>query len=200
MVEQDAIPGLIADLKSGEDDRAEAAVYALASQGSRAVTALRELIAGQDGKSAAEVDARWWAVRALAEIPGPETSQALRTALTDPEASVRQGAALGLRSQPDPSCTSDLIAALDDSDPLTAQIAGDALIALGSQAVPALIDTLENGSTASRLGAARALALIGDPQAIPALFRCLDSDSMVLEHWVSEGLDRMGVGMAFFKP
>lgn len=200
MVDQDVLQSLIAGLKSGDDARAEAAVSPLSSLGRAAVSALRELLASQNGKSTAEVDARWWAVRVLAEIPGPETSQALCAALQDPDASVRQGAALGLRSQPDPGCIPALISALNDSDPLTAQMAGDALIALGSEAVLALIDTLENGPAPSRLGAARALALIGDPQAIPALFKCLDTESMVLEHWASEGLDRMGVGMSFFKP
>jgi hypothetical protein len=28
----------------------------------------------------------------------------------------------------------------------------------------------------------------------------LDSDSAVLEHWASEGLEKMGVGMSFFSP
>jgi NADPH-dependent ferric siderophore reductase len=46
----------------------------------------------------------------------------------------------------------------------------------------------------------RVLALVGDKSSIPALFEALDSDSMLIEYWANEGLERMGVGMVFFKP
>jgi HEAT repeat protein len=48
--------------------------------------------------------------------------------------------------------------------------------------------------------AMRALALIGDQRSIPLLFEALDSDSMLMEYWANEGLERMGVGMIFYKP
>jgi HEAT repeat protein len=47
---------------------------------------------------------------------------------------------------------------------------------------------------------ARILALIGDTRAVPTLFHALDDDSALIRHWVDEGLERMGIGMAFFKP
>ena len=94
----------------------------------------------------------------------------------------------------------DLIAALNDSDRLCASLAADALVSIGAAAVPALLAVLENGKPAARIEAARALALIGDTRAIPAFFKTLEGKSTLVEYWAREGLERMGVGMAFFKP
>ena len=47
---------------------------------------------------------------------------------------------------------------------------------------------------------ARALALIGDTEAIPALFKAWGEGSTMIQYWAEEGLDRMGVGMQFFIP
>jgi HEAT repeat protein len=92
-----------------------------------------------------------------------------------------------------------LVWALDDPDPLARRLAGEALEAVGSEAVPALLEVMGDGSHVARLEAARALANIGDARAIPALFEALD-DSALMEYWASEGLERMGVGMIFFNP
>jgi len=59
---------------------------------------------------------------------------------------------------------------------------------------------LNSSPQAARLEAARALALIADQRAIPSLFQALDGESALLEYWANEGLERMGVGMAFFIP
>jgi HEAT repeat protein len=50
------------------------------------------------------------------------------------------------------------------------------------------------------LEAARALALIGDQRAIPALFALLSEDSVMLDYWANEGLDKMGAGMVYLIP
>ena len=94
----------------------------------------------------------------------------------------------------------DLIALLNDEDRLLARLAADALIAIGGQAVGGLVEAMRTGAPSARLEAVRALARIGDPRAIPALFETLGGDSALLEHWASRGLERMGVGMLFFKP
>jgi HEAT repeat protein len=52
----------------------------------------------------------------------------------------------------------------------------------------------------ARREAARSLAAIGDPRAVPALYEVLEDDSALLVYWAEQGLERMGVGMAFFKP
>jgi HEAT repeat protein len=91
--------------------------------------------------------------------------------------------------------------ALSDASPYLARIATDALIQIGKPAVPGLIRTLEaDAHSQVRANAARALALIGDTSAIPALYRALEDDSVVARHWAEEGLDRMGLGQVYFKP
>jgi hypothetical protein len=63
-----------------------------------------------------------------------------------------------------------------------------------------LIDTLENGLQPSKVEAARALAVIGDTRAIPAMYTAWENGSALIRHWVEQGFERMGVGMQFFKP
>jgi HEAT repeat protein len=72
---------------------------------------------------------------------------------------------------------------------------------LGSAAVQPLIRTLAHDvQPRVRANAARALALLADPAAIPALFNALEDDSLIVQHWAEEGLERLGVGTLFFKP
>jgi HEAT repeat protein len=124
----------------------------------------------------------------------------LLKAFGDEEVTVRQCAALGLQRQPHEQAIPALIAALSSGDYLLSNLAGDALIAVGTPAVPALLEVMQDGVQASRLIAARALAMIGDHRSIPALFEALSEDSVMIEYWANEGLERMGVGMTFFKP
>lgn len=145
-------------------------------------------------------DARWWALRILAEIPGEQALSRLIAGLQDKEAEVRQSAALGLRKHAHARALPALIAALADGDSLVIQLARDALVAIGKDATPALLELLEHGAQPVRLQAVRALAMIGDERAIPALFNQLDGESRWMEYWASLGLERMGVGMTFFLP
>ncbi len=187
------LQALLVELTSGDDERAEAAVEPLAAYGQPAVAALRWLISG------ANSDARWWAVRALAEIKDVQVPPLLVLFLSDEDAAVRQCAALALFQQPDPWIASDLIAALSNEDRLFAHLAANALSAIGQPAVPALLAVLQNGTQVARLEAARALSIIGDTRSIPALFSALSEDSALIEYWANEGLERMGVGMTFFQ-
>ena len=93
-----------------------------------------------------------------------------------------------------------MIATLGDTDRICAQLAADALIAIGDAAVPALLAIMESQTGIPRMEAARALAKIGDTRAIPALFAALDDDSALVRHWAELGLENMGVGMTFFNP
>jgi HEAT repeat protein len=185
---------LLIELTSGDDQRAEAAALRLAAQGTAALATIRALLA------APQVDARWWAARALAEVPGEETAPLLIQALDDPDPHVRQCAALGLCKRPDGRAVPALVEAMGSQDALLARLAANALACTGADAVPALLEVLEKGEQALRLEAARALAHIGDERSIPALFKALDEDSALMEYWANEGLERMGVGMVFFKP
>jgi HEAT repeat protein len=181
-------------LLCGDDDKAEAAAQQLASRGASALPALEQLLGSTDA------DARWWALRTLAEIDDSRVPLLLQSSLHDPNPAVRQCAALALRQHPYPQAIPDLVECLGVSDRLLAHLAADALIAAGPEAVPALLEVMQNGSQAARLKAVRALALIEDQRAIPVLFRALDDQSALVSHWADEGLQRMGVGMSFFKP
>jgi HEAT repeat protein len=195
-----AIESYIAELASGDDRRAEAVVVELAALGEAALPALLRFFQENDGGAPQQVDRRWWALRVLAEIESPATRQALLQAVADPNPRLRQCALLGLRLQPDERLLSQAAALLADRDALTASLAADALVALGTCATPALVKILQGAPQSARLHAIRALARIQDPRSIPVLFKALDEDSALVEYWASEGLERMGVGMTFFNP
>jgi HEAT repeat protein len=202
---------LLADLACGDDERAEAAVMRLAAEGEAALPVIQALLASQQPE-----DVRWWAARALAEIPGPTAQDLLLHALNDAAAGVRQCAVLGLRKQPQVTAIPRLIQALFDPDGLCADIAADTLAVLGSDAVPALLEVAtqsvppaEDTNTQAvgnlvrahaRLRAVKSLALIGDPRAIPVFMALLQDDSALTSYWANEGLDRMGLGLELFDP
>jgi len=188
------LASLIANLTSGDDQLAEAAVEQIAAWGEIALPALFDLLNSPDPEK------RWWALRTLASIPHPDVPPRLGEGLHDPDPAVQQCAALGLSRQPWAEAIPDLIVFLVDEDRLLARLAGDALIALGSPAILPLGETLKNGSQRAKIEAARALALIGDKSAIPALFQAWQEGSALVQYWAEEGLDRMGVGMQFFAP
>jgi HEAT repeat protein len=184
---------LLAELQSGDPARAETAALGLPECGSAALAELRQLLAEGDG------DARWWAMRALAGFPSDEVGGLLVSGLADPDASVRQCAALGLAQRINLEAIEPLLGLLASQDSLLARLAGNALIAAGQAAVPALLEATTHESTQAKTEAARALALIGDTRAVPALFKLLESESALVEHWASTGLAKMGVGMSFFQ-
>jgi HEAT repeat protein len=191
MVELEAF---IQALSSGDDSRAEPAARQIAAQGEAALPALQPLLTHPNA------DTRWWAVRTLADLHGVDVVPYLMQALADSEPGIRQCAARGLQERPDERALPGLIAALQDDDSLVVRIAANALVAAGEMAVPALLQAAQDGSQKSQLEAMRALALIGDQRSIPFLFEALDSDSMLMEYWANQGLERMGVGMVFFNP
>jgi HEAT repeat protein len=185
---------IIAELTSGDDERAQAAIQPVAGQGADSIPLLRQLLANPSP------DVRWWAIWALAGIQDPQVFPLLMHGMHDEALTVRECAALALRQHPDPQAIPDLIAALAGEDQILAHLAMAALVAIGEPAVPALIDVLENGPHGAQLEALQALARIGDKRSIPALYAVLDKDSALMEYWATEGLEKMGVGMSFFKP
>ncbi len=188
-----SLPDPAADLTSGDDARAEAAAVALGSR-EDGLAILGPLLASADP------DQRWWAVRALAELPAAQAAPHLAAALQDPDPAVRHCAALGLSRRPHAAAVPALVEAMRSKDSLFTRLAANALAAAGLDATPALLELLQNAPSAVRLEAVRALAQIGDPRSIPALFAALDEDSALMEYWANAGLERMGVGMTFFKP
>ena len=188
----------LAELTSGDDERAEAAVEKIAAQGENCADDPIDVL--QELQSSPDSEIRWWGVRALASISDPRIVSILIEALADEDAAVRQCAALGLRLHPTPQAIAGLIDSLSDEDHLVVELSADALAEIGEQAVPALVTVVENGNPKARLEAVRSLARIGDTRAIPVLFGVLDEGSALMEYLAAEGLERMDVGMVFYKP
>lgn len=189
----DELSALLSELTCGDDARAEAAVSELAGRGALILPALKALL------NSAEVDARWWSIRTLAQMASPP-SDWLIAALADSTGEVRQCALLALCLHPDVNAIPALIRLLADPEPVSAELASSALTAIGSQAVPALIESLEEGAHKARLEAVRALSGIRDPRAIPTLMAALEEDSLSMQFWAEAGLERLGLGMVYLKP
>lgn len=185
---------LLTDLTSGEDARAESAIPKIGELGSGAIPALLDLTRSQDS------DQRWWAVRALANSPQARTED-LIPLLSDSAAEVRAAAALALCAHPDESAVPALVKALYDEDSLTASLAGHALVAIGSPALPALLEVVKDTPVGVRLIALRALAEIRDHRAIKTMMDVLENDeSAILQYWAREGLERLGLNTVYVKP
>lgn len=187
------LPSLLQDLISGDETRAENAVTVLVELGQAAIPALLDLTNSPDA------DSRWWALRTLAQSPLSRTEW-LVPFLNDPAPEVRQCAALGLAAKPDESGIQPLIRALSDDDSMVGSLAVNALVKIGSAAVPALIETVKAAKQSARIHALRALAETGDHRAIPIMMKVMDEDSVLLQHWAKEGLERFGLNMVYIKP
>jgi HEAT repeat protein len=184
---------LLAELTSGDETRAEAAVPGLVELGEEAFSALRDLLNSTDA------DLRWWALRVLAQSPQARTEWLLPL-LSDSVAEVRQAAALGLCSHPDETAIKPLIRALSDADSMVSGLACSALVEIGKAAVPSILEISKGAPQIVRINAMRALAEIADHSAIPALMASLEDDSVMIQHWAEEGLERLGLDMVYLKP
>jgi HEAT repeat protein len=193
-----ALSELLTDLTGGNETRAEAAVSALIELGEEAIPALLELTRSSN------VDHRWWGLRVLAESPVPAGTapQAgwLVPFLKDPAREVRQCAALGLAIKADESAIQPLVEALSDEDTMVGSLAVNALVKIGKTAAPALIEVVQSSSQSARIHALRALAEIRDHRAIPIMMKVMEEDSVLLQHWAKEGLERLGLDMVYIKP
>ena len=184
---------LLADLTSGDETRAENAVLGLVELGEQAFPPLRKLLDSDD------VDRRWWALRTLAQSPQGQTEWLLPL-LEDSAPEVRQAAALGLCSHPHETAIKPLIRALSDRDAMVSDLARSALVVIGKQAIPSLLDVSKDAPQRARINALRAVAEIGDYSAIPTLMSALEDDSVMMQHWAEEGLERLGLNMVYLKP
>ncbi|MBM3182298.1 MAG: HEAT repeat domain-containing protein [Chloroflexi bacterium] len=184
---------LLAELTSGDDTRAENSISALTQLGRAVIPALLDLT------HAKEADTRWWAVRALAASPHTLTVDLLPL-LSDSAPEVRAATALALCTHPHEDAVEALIHALADEDSLTAGLASNALVKIGSPSVPRLLDVMKDAPTGIRILTLRTLSEIRDHRAIPALMSCLGEESAVLQYWAQVGLERLGLDMVYIKP
>ena len=150
------------DLFSGDDERAEAALKVIRGDNLPGLGA---------ALTSDNPEKRWWAACALSRLSDERATAALLAATADPDPDVRAVVLHGLGQLRAPGAVTPLLFALNDSRAFLARLATDALIHIGLPAVPGLIRALEQDAEARvRANAARALALIGDQSAIPALF------------------------------
>ena len=187
---------LLAELLSGDDERAEQAALNLVTHQQDALPELYKLLDSPNPEH------RWWAIRTLAGCePAQQTTHHLLSALDDTSSDVRQAAALAFCHRPDSQATPALIRILSDPDPMAASLAGNALTLLKKDAIPALMAALNTEQNPNaRREIVRALAQIGDPSAILALMNAIESDSALMQYWAEHGLDKLGLGMVYIKP
>ncbi len=181
------------ELTSGSDERAEKVIPSIVDFGTAALPALLEL-----SHSESE-DHRWWAVRAMAASPHTRT-ESLLPLLNDSAPQVRAATALALSLHPNEESVSALIQSLADDDSLTAGLAGNALVKIGSPSVAGLLEVMKEAPLHIRILALRALAEIRDHQAIPVLMKSMNEESAVLQYWAQTGLERLGLDMVYIKP
>ncbi|MBL8049830.1 MAG: HEAT repeat domain-containing protein [Anaerolineales bacterium] len=186
---------LLADLTSGDDARAEKSILPLVELGQVAIGPLIELTHSNNA------DIRWWAVRALAASPHTQTLN-LIPLLNDSSSSVRAATVLAILNHPHEDAIEALIQALYDEDPLTAGLAGNALVKIGSPTTPSLLKVMEEAQTNVRIIAIRALAEIKDHRAIPTMMKCLndENESAVIQYWAVQGLNKLGLDMVYINP
>ena len=179
---------------AGDDVQTEESATALSELGEKAIPTLRDALGHLDP------DRRWWAVRALAAVGTDAAVRLLITSLEDVDADVRACAVVALSKLRPEEAVERLIARLSDRSAYVARLTADGLGQFGQSAAAALIGALENGDTAVRVGAARALSAIQAKEAIPALYRALDDPSALVTYYADEALERMGVGIVLFRP
>lgn len=184
---------LLTELTSGDDIRAEQAIPKIVEMGTAGFSALVDLTHSDVD------DVRWWAVRALAASPHTRTEDLLPL-LSDSAPEVRAATALALSHHPHEQAIPALIQTLADQDSLTAGLAGNALVKIGSPSVAGLLEVMKEAPLRVRILALRSLAEIRDHRAIPVLMKSMSEDSAVLQYWAQEGLERLGLDMVYIKP
>ncbi len=185
---------LLRDLTGGNESLAETAAAEIAKLGPAAIPALSSYLNSPDP------DQRWWALRALAQIPQTPAGCFMEK-LSDPWVEVRQAAALALVMHPQEAAIAPLLEALKDEDRLVGTLAAKALAEIGKPAVPPILAALTaDAQPAVRIHLMQVLAEIRDPRSIPVMMKAMEEDSALLNHWAEEGLERLGLDMVYIKP
>src|SRR5512139_2909823 len=141
---QEELRALVQDLICGDDDRAEQAALRIGLHGCEALAYLTPVLAEADP------DRRWWAARALGQLPCEEARQQLIGLLGDPDDDVRACAAFALGEARVESAVLPLGQVLADTSVYVSAMAADALARIGTASVPLLIERLRNGAALER--------------------------------------------------
>jgi phycocyanobilin lyase beta subunit len=120
--------------------------------------------------------------------------------LKDAAPEVRAAGALAVAAHPDPTAIDPLVRLLRDEDNLAAVLAVNALIKIGSAAVPNLLEAFDDSPRRGQIQILRALAELRDPRAIQLMLTAQGQDSAAMQYWAQEGLERLGLNMVYLKP
>ncbi len=195
----DLVQTLLDALAAADDDAAEAAAQAMENR-AELLPALRPLLADADP------DRRWWGVRALALVGGPEAARLSEESLADADEAIRCAAALALGHLRAAQAVPALMARLADASGWVRDSAADALALIGEPALAALTDALADPRDAVRVRAAGAVRKIILPglrdlkiaaappiyrAAIEALYRALNDSNRLVRTNAYETLDRL---------
>ena len=107
---------------------------------------------------------------------GAAISDLIRAIETADSKGAMVGAVNSLATARDIDAIPTLITVLGYNNPGAAVAAVDGLVALGREAVPALLEQIDGYNYGARAWAIRALALIGDPRALPVLLETAKGD------------------------
>ncbi len=198
---RDIIQDLLSAIATGDDELTERTIQALAGRRDL-IPALRPLLVDGDA------DRRWWAVRALALLGGPEAEDAAIQRLSDPDEATRCAAALALGQLKAARAIPALAERLADPSGWVRDSAGDALAMIGEQALPALLTALADARDGVRVRAAAALRKITSQQlaglrseayppafwpVLSAMFKALNDPNRLVRHNAYEALDQLGL-------
>ena len=174
---------------AGDDEQAEALIPLLSASDRPRLLAM--VLRGGD--------ARWWAVRGLAQVGDDWAILAVVACLEDSNAAVRSVAALAMAAlyQRYPEDVQPflpwLAALLTDNDGLVRQSAAAALAQCGDGAVAALADALNSPHEGVRVRAAAALHRIGTIKTAAPLYHHLEDLNPLVRHYAYETLDKLGL-------
>lgn len=140
-------------------------------------------------------DVDWWvkvrAADALGAIGGPKVFDAVIALIKDKDEFLRRTAVEILNTSKDPRAVDRLIEALRDEDWWVRERAVDALAAIGdARAVPHLVEMMEENPEAGQV-VIRALATLGDKQAIAPLLKQLDNTNNSLRKEALKALESL---------
>ena len=183
---------LIAEFNSDDDYAAERSAISLSSYGELVTTLLEELLESEDE------DQRWWAIRTFSLLDNPPVNLFIKM-LSDKSVEVRKCATLAIKQHPTVLALDKLLELLSGKDPLLIKLAADALISIGTPAIPGILRLIEDMEGLGRIEAYRAMAKIGDTRAISVLFNGLNDNSNLISFWSEEGLTNLGMNMVYFQ-
>lgn len=207
----EALQHFLASVDSGDESAAEAQVFTLSAEDVPFLIALASGPGGpepgpqssdQPGTQAVDEasDRQWWAVRALAEVGGPEAIPALQAALESRDQNLRATAALatGHLGKRLPEAVEPLLPVLarllQDPDGFVRQAAVHGFSLCGDVSIPVLGKVLqESPHQSARSRAASALRNLHSVAAAPLLFQCLADENPLVRTYAHEALDELGL-------